>query len=204
MYEYLSAETSPLKYADWALVFGRADELVAERAIQLLEDPLVDYALIIGGIGKDSRSLARLQIPEAHYIASLMLSNMDLAGDRIYVEPRPTNGGECWEMGIETLLKNNLPHEDLTVVIHPTSLRRIMAQGDTIMRRVGFEAKLQGTGTHYNFDPRNPVDQKEAVGELLRLADWPGKGFCTAQADLPVDLVQVARDYDSAWKAEKK
>lgn len=202
MYDYLRDERD-LKPADGAFVFGRFDPLVARKTIDLFENRTIDYALIVGGIGKDSGALTRLNIPEAHYLASLVLNQKPEVKDKIYVESKPTNGGECCRMGIDALVTNNLPHNDLLVVIHPTSLKRIMAMLENEAPKKGFEARWQGIGTDYVFSSLNVVDQKEAVAELLRLADWPAKGWCAPQADLPQDLVQIAREYDSMWKAQK-
>lgn len=202
MYDYLSAE-SELKNADGAFVFGRFDRRVADKTLGLFDRNLVDYALVVGGIGKDSGALTRLNIPEAHYLASLILEGKPSVGDRLHIEPRPTNGGECCRMGIDYIVSNNLPHDKLTVVIHPTSLRRIMAMLENEAPKKGFEAIWQGIGTDYRFDKSSIVDQKEAVAEILRLADWPIKGWCAPQRDLPLDLVQVARDYDAMWKAQR-
>ncbi len=205
MFDYLS-KSSPLNHSDWALVFGRADRLVADKTEELLRAGLVDYAMIVGGIGKDSGSLARLAIPEAHYLGALLVDRPGFPVDKLYVEAKPTNGGECLEMGLGRIANEGLAHNGLTLVIHPTSLRRIMAQCEAVAGRIGFTTKhpLQGVGTDYEFDPERLIDQKEAAAELLRLADWPAKGWCVAQNDLPLDLVETARAYDSAWKAEKK
>ncbi len=211
IYNYVRAGTGPLKRADGLFVFGRADPLVANRTAQLLGEGLADYAIIAGGIGKDSGPLTRLQIPEAHYLASLLVAD-GVQGDKLYVESRPRNGGECCEMGLGKIVEERLPHEDMTVVIHPTSLKRIMAMLEHKAPQLGFKTRWQGTGTHYTFDSRRLIDQKEAVAELLRLADWPVNKdaagnpdpWCAPQADLPWGLVDVARAYSAAWKAERK
>src|SRR3989344_1436639 len=206
MYKYNSAETRPLKKADGLFVFGRVDARVAYRTADLFQSGLTDYALMVGGLGKDSGFLTRLGIPESHFLASILLGNYSesIPADKIHVEPRPTNGGECCRMGLEYITNNGLPHNRMTVVIHPTSLRRIRAMLDLIAPQRGFEAEWQGTGTGYVFDSENPVDQKEAVAELLRVWSWPdhkndeGKSdpWCAPQADLPQDLVEAARRYN--------
>ena len=201
MFDYLSAGTYPLAHADGAFVFGRADPLVAVRTAELLTNRLVDYALIVGGIGKDSGHLKELKCPEAIYLAGLLRWRHAIPDGKIWVESSPTNGAECCQRGIEFILNEDLRHARLTVVVHPTSLRRIRATLDVHGSARKFNTEWQSTGTEYKFNPENPADQREATAELLRLADWPINGWCAPQADLPLDLVEVARCYKTAWDA---
>lgn len=213
MYKYHSAEATPLKKADGLFVFGRADSRVADKTAELLRANMAEYALFVGGVGKDSGPLAQLNppLPESIYLASMTRWGHDIPDNRLHVEPKPTNGGECCRMGLEYITNNGLPHNRMTVVIHPTSLRRIRAMLDLIAPQKGFKAEWQGTGTGYVFDSENPVDQKEAVAELLRVWGWPdhknaeGKSdpWCAPQADLPQDLVEHARRYDAILNPKK-
>ena len=53
--------------------------------------------------------------------------------------------------------------------------------------------KFERVGTNYPFDAHKPLDQREAVAELLRVADWPAIYGWNAAEDLPQDLVDYAR-----------
>lgn len=199
MFEYLtSIETEKLEPADGAFVFCRADPLVAQRVAELFEEKLIDYAMFTGGIGKDSGALPNLELAEAVYQAALARWKYNIPDNKIYVEPTATNGAENTRKGIDVIVKNNLPHDDLIIVIHPTTLRRILSTHAKIADNIGFTAKYQLTGTHYTFNPNNHIDQKEAVGEMLRLADWPEKGWGYPQPDLPEDLVDYARNVSNS------
>ena len=200
MFDYLYNPTFPIMKTDGAIVFGRADPLVARKAAEIYDLNKTGYLLFTGGIGKDSGFLTEFQIPEAEYLSSLAHFEYGVPRDSIYVEPNARNGGECWENSIETIVKNSLKHDDMIIVVHPTSLRRCHAMGQVIGPRKNFEAKYQRVGTRYEFNPQNPIDQKEAVLELLRLADWPEKGFCAKQNDLPEGLVAYARELKEAQK----
>ena len=200
IYGYVSSDSGELRKADGAFVFGRADPLVAARAAELYKEQLVDYLLICGGLGKDSGALTSLNLPEAIYQSALLRWKHGVPDKNIFVEPNSTNGGENCRYGMDVILENRLEYRNLILVVHPTSLRRT----DAVMRneasKRGFSAELQRTGTKYSFNANNPVDQKEAIAEMLRIADWPAKGWAAAQDDLPQGLVEYARDLDSYWK----
>jgi len=193
IYSYLRNETAFSK-SDGIFAFCRKDPLVAERAAEIYDNCFADYIMFTGGIGKDSGYLTELQVPEAKWQAMLTHEFHNIPTTSIYVEPNATNGGDCCRFGIDTIVKNNLPHEDLIMLVHPTSIRRTQAVLELEAEKKGFKTEFKRTGTHYKFDSRDPIDQKEAIAELLRLADWPAKGWCKEQTDLPQDLVQSARD----------
>ncbi len=190
---YLENKNKNLEKADGAFVFGRADPLVAEKASEIYHYGLINYIMFTGGIGKDSGILAHLQIPEAKFQAGLANILYKVPKEDMYLETQASNGAECCGFGIGTIYSNNLPHENLILVAHPTSLRRMQAMMEFIGPEINFKANYQTARTNYEFNPRNPVDQKEAVDELLRLADWPGKGWLHSQRDLPEDLLEYAR-----------
>ncbi|MBX4196755.1 YdcF family protein [Candidatus Pacearchaeota archaeon] len=199
IYGYLSVETSPLQKADGAFVFGRADPRVAQKAADVYRQNFVDYVMVTGGIGKDSGFLTQWNIPEAHYQGIHLVEN-GVPSEKIYLETKATNAGECCRNGLDTIVANNLKHNSLIIVVHPTSLRRVNAVLENTEKERNLSIKHQLAATNYPFNPRNPVDQKEAADELARLADWPGKGWCAAQPDLPLDLVQYAREVQQIFK----
>jgi len=193
MYDYLSSETPVLSQADGAFVFGRADPLVAKRAAEVCKQGLVNYIMVTGGIGKDSGVLKKWNMPESYYLGALLIGAHSIPESRLYLESKAKNARENSDLGMDTIEANNLPHENLIVVAHATSLRRLEAVLGNAAQERNFQTKLQKTKTRYDFNPGNPKDQKETVEELLRLADWPSKHWCLAQEDLPQDLVEYAR-----------
>ena len=194
IYDYLSDSTNPLIKANGAFVFCRDDPLVAKKTATLFQNNLIDYAMFTGGIGKDSGYLTDLQLPEAKWQAALLNLIYQIPSKQIYVEPHATNGGECCRFGIDTVVNNSLPHQDLIIVCHPTSLRRTSATLEMEAKKKGFKSNYQRIGTDYIFNANNPQDQQEAIAELIRLTDWPAKGWCTLQEDLPYELVSYARE----------
>lgn len=193
MFDYMSAGDSSLQRADGAFVFCRADPLVAERASELYADGLVGYMLFTGGVGKDSGYLAHLGIPEAAFQGALAHLVHRVPEDKIYLEVLARNGGENCRNGIDMIIERQLVHDRLTLVSHATSLLRCRAMFENEAQKKSFYSKLYSTPTLYSFDPNNPIDQKEAVSELLRLAQWPAKGWCMPQTDLSLDLVEYAK-----------
>ena len=200
IYDYVSSDSGVLRKADGAFVFGRADPLVALRTAELYKEGLVDYCLMSGGLGKDSGALIGLEFPEAFYQAGLLRWKHKVPDKNIYVESKSRNGAECCTFGIETILENDLPHRDLIIVVHPTSLRRTEAVMHVKAIEKNFMANYQRTGTKYSFNTENLADQKESVAELLRIADWPAKGWAAPQNDLPLELLEYARFLDAQWK----
>jgi len=64
-------------------------------------------------------------------------------------------------------------------------------------KKTGVIPVVHHAPTAYEFDPKNPIDRDEAAAELLRLADWPTKGWLSVQEDIPEDLVDFIRDTHS-------
>jgi len=194
IFDYLYNPTETLERADGAIVFGSCDPLVAKSASKVWNQGLTSYLLFTGGTGRASGILTRLEMPEAKFQAALANTMYGVPEERIYVEPNASNGGECCRFSIDKIREHGLPHEGLTLIVHPTSLRRVQAVMEPEAVKKNFNATYQRVGTDYNFDSKNPIDQQEAIAELLRLADWPAKGWSSKQFDLPLDLVGYARE----------
>ncbi len=203
MFDYLSSDDSGLLLkANGAFVFCRDDPLVARTVSDLMNKGLADYAMFTGGIGKDSGYLIDLSLPEAKWQAGLLNMVHGINKKNIYIEPTASNGGECCRFGIDTIIKNELPHKNLIIVCHPTSLRRVKSVLTYIAREEkNFDSDYQKIGTPYAFNPENPNDQKEAVAEMLRIADWPSRGWADKQDDLPIDLVEYSRHINKCWNS---
>lgn len=202
IYSYLTAvgvSADSVKSASGAFVFSRADKLLAQKVVDLYLLNKIKYVMFTGGIGKDSGPLIELDLPESAYQAAMLTwsYNVGFPFDRIFVETKATNGAQNSRFGIDKIIEIRKQYSDLNgniiIVAHATSLRRLWAAHLTIARERHFDEEYQLVATDYNFDPEDPIDQKEAVEELLRLADWPKKEWAIEQNDLPIDLVSYAR-----------
>ena len=194
MFDYLYNPTPNLRKANGTIVFGRWDPLLAKRAAEIYKEDKTGYFLFTGGVGKDSGYLSNLQIPEAKWQAALANVIYGVPPKRIYVEPNAQNGGENCRFSIDKIAEENLSHENIILLTHPTSLRRLRAVMEPTALEKKFKADYQNAGSNYKFNSNNTIDQQETVAELLRLADWPAKGWCSPQKDLPEDLVEYARE----------
>jgi len=200
IFDYVSNSTFPLTYSDGTIVFGRADPLVAKKAAEIYHKKLTGYLLFTGGIGKDSSKLTE---PESYFLARLAINDTEapVPESAIYLEPNSTNGAENCRFSLNEISEKSLPHNSLILLAHPTSLRRLASCMKNLIARekpMFSNTVFQRIGTDYHFDSSNPKDQKEAVEELLRLADWPAKGWSVEQKDLPQDLVAYAREIREA------
>lgn len=201
IYEYLQAPERPADAAG-NFVFGRKEPLLVVKMNELSTQGLAKYFLITGGIGKDSGDLAERRISEAEYLAELVEEAGEIPSEKIHLETKATNGGENVRNGLEVIRSLDLPYQDkLVAVSHATSLRRLAATLDHESDKAGTPINhIYRIPTGYQFDPENPADQEEARAELLRLSNWPEKGWLKPQTDLPENLVDFARDIEEKSK----
>lgn len=198
MYQFMACETPFLQPADGAFMFGRQSHKLAERVADLFDKELIQYALLTGGIGKDSGCLTPLEIPEAKWQAALLNSIHGISLDKLIIESKATNGGENTRLGIAAIrdaaAKNpRVKTDSLIIVSHPTSARRLLEVQKHEGAKLGFSPAYQITCPQYLFDAQNPVDQQEVSAEILRLAEWPAKGWLAPITDLPKEFVDYAR-----------
>lgn len=198
IYDYLSAPSLPYESAG-VLAFGRKDLLIARKIVDLSHQKFADFVVITGGTGKDSGDL---KIPEAEYLAretEALAQSTSVVLPPLFTETQSTNGAENVRNSLLLMRRAQLPHENaLITVAHATSMRRLRAGVEHEFVTNGQVApQLYSVPTNYDFDPSNPVDQNEAVAEMLRLADWPSKGWLQTQLDMPPNLVDFARDFDT-------
>lgn len=201
VFDYLSAPDAPTSPED-AIVFGRNDARVAHALGHLASRGLTDLIVITGNIGKDSGYLKDHGIPESELLAEIAMREHGIPASQIRLEQEAKNGAENARNSLRILADEHPDTKSVTAVAHATSLRRL-AEG------VRHEVAVAGSGpdhiyrvpSNYEFDPDNPADQAEAEAEMLRLADWPQRGWLQHQDDLPVDLAEFAR---AAAEARKK
>ena len=166
IFNWLVAVATPienLRYANLAFVFGRADRRLADTAGKLFHRNLIDHVVISGGIGKDSGALIGLELDESKYIAALLHWNHGIPVEKITIERDALNGADNSRLGMKVILKKGLPHRDVIIVAHATSLRRLFAVHQLIDKELAFGADYQLVATDYPFDSNNPADQKEAI-----------------------------------------
>lgn len=212
VFDYLSALSLP-DSPEATVVFGRADPLVAHAAGELAIANLAEIIVITGGIGKDSGDiLKRGYRSEAHYLGDRLAQD---AAERHYqlpeviLEEKAANGGENARNSLDILTSREVATSSLVAVAHATSTRRL---AETLKHEAGKKTGTTPTvytkPSAYDFDATNPADRDEAAAELLRLADWPKKGWLGKPSVLPEDLVDFVRDthgkapeQPAAWKS---
>ncbi len=197
MFDYLRGDTPPT-LREPTVVFGRNDEKVALAAGSLITKNLVEGMVITGGFGKDSGNLAELG-----YTSEADFLHRKLQGDaithnytlpRVLLDENATNGGENSRNSLHLLNEYGYDTHTLNAVAHATSARRLaeMLKSEAVGIN-GSPSLVRVKPTDYTFDTSNPLDRTEARSELLRLADWPAKGWLLPQENLPVDLVDFAK-----------
>lgn len=180
------------------VVFGRNDAKVAHKAGQLVIARLAPNVVITGGFGKDSGDLAaRGYSSEAEYLASELnkfTAEHGVRAARVLLDEEATNGGENARNSLAILRTHDLSRDNLTAVAHATSSVRL---GETLRHEMitsgNADAQVFVVPSSYEFSAENPADRAEARDELLRLADWPEKGWLQPQ-DLDEEMVAFARD----------
>ncbi len=201
IFEYLRTPVLP-EHASPVIVFGRNDVLVARKTGALAAASLADVIVITGGSGKDTGDLlARGFRSEAHYLGEELAADAHTTGmvlPPILLEEKARNGGENSRFSLKMLDEHGYLTPDtlsVTAVMHATSARRLGATLEKVGQDEGRTLlKVHRVPTDYPFDPTNPIDQNEAINEVLRLADYSAQGFISAQPDLPDDFVDFARD----------
>jgi hypothetical protein len=198
LFDYLSAPSLPTE-SEAAIVFGRKDVKVANALSDLVIPNLVTVAVITGGIGKDSGDIQDLGYrSEAEYLNDQLINDSLLRGyqlPRILVEPNARNGAENAKFSLGLLHGNDSLTPSVTTVSHATSARRL---GEMVKHTAKSIApvvqQVHIKPTRYEFNPKNPNDQQEAIAEMTRLIEWPTKGWLLTQEDLPQNLVDFALD----------
>jgi hypothetical protein len=193
MFQYLSEVkvNESLSY-DIGFIFGRADAGLADRAAELFRQGKIKYIVIAGGLGKDSGPLIQLDIPEAVFLGTELAVRHKIPPEKLILESKSTNGGENSRLGINKFLEAKIPHKSVLLVAHPTPLRRHAASFEKAAEEKNMHVELGKTTIAYDFDPSNEFDQKEAVGEIMRLTERAKLGYIKAQPELTSDARLMA------------
>ncbi|UNI20487.1 hypothetical protein JDV02_006567 [Purpureocillium takamizusanense] len=181
------------------------DLRVAARAAQLWLDGLAPWLVFSGASGKLTRGLFG-GLPEAEAFAAVA-RRMGVPGARIVVEPRATNTGENVRFTHALLRERGVPARSLILVQKPYMERRTWA---TFRRQwPGADGDGDGNGgdgeedgavrmcvTSPRFDAFEDYPDAEnprrlvlnvMVGDLVRIRDYPARGFQVEQ-EIPPDV----------------
>ncbi|KAI0166633.1 DUF218 domain-containing protein [Xylariaceae sp. FL1272] len=168
------------------------DLRVAERAAQLFLDGHGGHLIFSGGSGKLTQD--RFMKPEAHLFADVALK-MGVPGERLIIEPNSTNTGENVRFTYKLLQEKGLSLSSFLLVQKPYMERRTYAtfkkQWPDASSTLIFVTSPRLSWKDYpNHD--NPVDLviNIAVGDLVRIKEYPAKGYQIPQ-EIP-DLVWMA------------
>ena len=184
VYEY-HRMNMPLRPADAIFCLCSLDTRVARRAAQLFLDGFGTTLIYSGGSGKLTAS--RFADPEAEVFADIARS-MGVPPDKIVVEPQSTNTGENVRFTRALLEEQSLAPQSFILVQKPYMERRTYAT----FRKQWPEPqpKFSVTSPELGFeeypDADNPRDLviNIMVGDLVRIREYPAKGFQIHQ-DIP-------------------
>ena len=177
-----------LQPADVIFALCSLDKRVAERAAQLFLDGYGSYLIYSGGVGKLTAN--RFTEPEAQIFARVARS-MGVPHDRIIVEDKSTNTGENVRFTYALLQQSGLNTRSFILVQKPYMERRTYA---TFAKQwpdptVAFTVTSPQLSLSEYPDAENPRDLviNIMVGDLVRIRDYPAKGFQIPQ-DIPAHV----------------
>ncbi|KAI0879163.1 DUF218 domain-containing protein [Hypoxylon argillaceum] len=185
LYEYHQLHTQIDKRADAIFCLCSLDTRVAERAAQLFLDGYGDYLIFSGGSGKLTRG--RFDKPEAEVFADIA-RRLGVAETKLIVEPHSTNTGENVRYTYALLQEKQLSPRSFILVQKPYMERRTYAtfkkQWPDPTTEILVTSPKLGWKDYPNDD--NPVDLviNIAVGDLVRIQEYPAEGFQIPQ-DIP-------------------
>jgi uncharacterized SAM-binding protein YcdF (DUF218 family) len=177
-----------LQRADSIFALCSLDIRVAEYAARLFLDGYGSYLIYSGGVGKLTAN--RFAKPEAEIFADIARA-MGVPDDRIIVESKSTNTGENIRFTHALLQQGGHDPRSFILVQKPYMERRTYA---TFMKQwpdqdVTFTVSSPQLSFSEYPDGENPRDLviNIMVGDLVRIRDYPTKGFQIPQ-DIPADV----------------
>ncbi|KAL0942046.1 uncharacterized protein CTRU02_204809 [Colletotrichum truncatum] len=184
----------PLRPASAIFCLCSLDTRVATRAAQLLLDGYGEYLIYSGGSGKLTEG--RFSEPEAEVFANIA-RNMGVPDDKIIVEPESTNTGENVRFTHALLKRRGLKAESFVLVQKPYMERRTYAT----FKKQWPDAETDFTVTSPELDFEQYPNEENPktlvvnimVGDLVRIRDYPAKGFQIEQ-EIPEEI----------WEANKR
>ncbi|KAI1488336.1 DUF218-domain-containing protein [Biscogniauxia mediterranea] len=193
LYDYLQLHMTLDQKVDAVFCLCSLDTRVAERAAQLFLEGHGDYLIFSGGVGRLTQD--RFDKPEALVFAGIAL-RMGVPEEKLIVEPLSTNTGENVRFTHALLRKRGLNLRSFILVQKPYMERRAYATFKKQWPDPDTEILVTSPRLTWEEYPNkeNPKDLvlNIAVGDLLRIKEYPAKGFQIAQ-DLPEHVWQAAQ-----------
>lgn len=178
----------PLKPADAIFALCSLDTRVAERAAQLYLDGLGKYLIFSGGSGK--LTATRFSQPEAVIFADIA-RGMGVPDDRLIIEPTSTNTGENVRFTHALIRERQLRPKSLILVQKPYMERRTYAtfrkQWPDSDTEFSVTSPQLGFKEYPNEDNPRDLVISIMVGDLIRIRDYPARGF-QIQQDIPNEV----------------
>ncbi|KAH7041226.1 DUF218 domain-containing protein [Microdochium trichocladiopsis] len=209
VYNYHRMSMPLPSHADAIFCLCSLDTRVARRAAELFlseqsssskgdqdggDDDKVKYLIFSGGSGKLTES--RFDKPEAEVFADIA-RKMGVSDDKIIVEPRSTNTGENVRFTWALLQDREIQVKSLVLVQKPYMERRTYATFKKQWPDLGADIAVTSPQLEWEEypDAENPRDLvvSIAVGDLIRIREYPAKGFQIEQ-EIP----------DKVWEAGQR
>ncbi|KAI0486772.1 DUF218 domain-containing protein [Xylaria cf. heliscus] len=193
LYEYHQLHLKIDQKADAVFCLCSLDTRVAERAAQLFLDGYGDYLIFSGGSGKLTHD--RFDKPEAEVFADIA-RQMGVPAAKLLVEPRSTNTGENVRYTYALLQDKQLSIRSFILVQKPYMERRTYATFKKQWPDQDTQILVTSPRLSWKDYPNedNPIDLviNIAVGDLIRIREYPAKGFQIHQ-DIPQEVWAAAQ-----------
>ena len=183
----------PLRRADAIFCLCSLDTRVAAHAAQLFLSGHGDHLIFSGGSGKLTAS--RFAEPEAEVFAAVA-RGMGVPADKIVVEARSGNTGENVRFTRALLSERGLDPKSFVLVQKPYMERRtyatFMKQWPEPQPEFVVSSPPLGFNEYPNEDNPRDLVINIMVGDLLRIKEYPAKGFQVEQ-NIPDDVWQAGQ-----------
>ncbi|KAI1819338.1 DUF218 domain-containing protein [Xylaria intraflava] len=194
LYEYHQLHLTINRKADAIFCLCSLDTRVAERAADLYLGGFGDHLIFSGGSGKLTQG--RFTKPEAEVFAEIARQR-GVPEARLIIEPHSTNTGENVRFTYALLQEKKLSIRSFILVQKPYMERRTYATFKKQWPDASTEILVTSPRLLWKDYPNedNPVDLviNIAVGDLVRIREYPAKGFQIPQ-DIP----------DEVWAATQR
>ncbi|KAI0129102.1 DUF218 domain-containing protein [Xylariales sp. AK1849] len=188
VFEYHRMHMSLMSPVDAIFCLCSLDLRVAGYAAQLFLDGYGDYLIFSGGSGKLTRD--RFDQPEAEVFAT-KARELGVPAEKIIVEPLSTNTGENIRLTWSLLQEKGLQPRSFILVQKPYMERRTYAtfkkQWPDKDTKITVASPQLNWEEYPNMDNPRDLVTNIMVGDLVRIREYPSKGFQIHQ-DIPQDV----------------
>ncbi|KAI1413661.1 DUF218 domain-containing protein [Hypoxylon sp. FL1857] len=193
LYNYHQLRMTLDKEVDAVFCLCSLDTRVAERAAQLFLDGYGSYLIFAGGVGRLTQG--RYDKPEAQVFADIAVG-MGVPKEKLLVEPFSTNTGENVRFTYALLRERGLHLNSFLLVQKPYMERRTYAtfkkQWPDPNTRITVTSPQFKWSEYPNADNPRDLVINIAVGDLIRIRDYPSRGFQIPQ-DIPDEVWEAAQ-----------